>query len=216
VWNAGWEKSPGSQPPTCSAMAIRSESKSLVPLTVQNAGGSNTNLLDLKTGAGAVTTSFNSAGQLSKMNGVAAVGNGAGVEVYSTVSEAARTSLPAITMLAPAADGTFAAYFYVTQVDAGVSCTAAAQVSVNLIYSDPFSGAAQPLKFMVPLLGSGGQSASAFLRLSTDKVSAANVAAGSMVFRARGGTTIDYSTTYTPGACATQPTYRIAPVLLWF
>jgi len=150
------------------------------------------------------------------VNGVTAVGNGAGVEVYSTVSESVNASLPATTMLTPQRDGTFAVYFYIAQVDTGAGCSGIAQVSVNLIYSDPFSGAAQPFTFVVPLSASGGPSPSGALRLSPDNISVANVAAGSMVFRARGGTNISYSTTYTPGGCSKQPRYQVAPLLLWF
>jgi hypothetical protein len=150
------------------------------------------------------------------MNGVAAAGNGAGLEVYSRVSEIANGSLPETVMLTPDADGTFSVQFYLTQVDRGEACTGAAQVSINLIYSDPYSGAAQPFTFLVPLFGSGSLAATNALRLSTEAITVANAATGSMVFRATGRTTIGYSTTYTPGACARQPRYRIAPVLLWF
>ena len=215
VWNAGWEASRGSQPPTCSALAIKSESKSFVPLTVQNAAESNANLLNLQTGAGVVTTSFNSAGQISKLNSVPAVGNGAGVEVFSTISEAVNNSLTQTTMFTPAQDGTFAVYFYVAQADTGATCTGAAKVSVNLIYNDPFSGGTEPFTFVVPL-ASSGRSGFAALDLSPAKISSGNVATGSMVFRARGGTAISYSTAYTPGGCARQPSYRVAPLLLWF
>jgi len=216
VWNAGWETIPGSQPPTCSSLAIKSESKSFVPLTLQNASGSNTDLLDLKTGAGELAASFNSSGQISRINGLATAGNGVGVEVYSTVSPATDASIHATTMLTPSADANFAARFYVTQVDAGSGCTVATKVAVNLIYTDPYSGGAQPFTFVVPLNTSGGPSASPALSLSTDTITVANVATGAVFFRAKGSTDIQYSTTYINGTCTTQPRYRIVAGLEWF
>ena len=216
VWNSGWEKIPGWQPPTCSAMAFKSESKHFVPLTLQNASGSSTSLLELKTGEGALATAFNASGQISKMNSVATAGNGVGSEVYSTVSPASNVSLPATTMLTPSADGNFAVHFYLTQIDRGKGCTGTAQMAVNLIYSDPFSGGAQPFTFVVPLNNSGSTSPSTAVRLSPDTISVANVATGSMFFRAKGATPIQYSTTYTNGACTTQPSYRAVAVLVWF
>jgi hypothetical protein len=119
-------------------------------------------------------------------------------------------------MLTPNQDGTFAARFYLTQVDAGVGCTTPATVVVNLIYSDPWSAAAQPFTFVVALNSSGVTSASTALTLATGPITVANAATGSIMFRAKAGTGIQYSTIYTNGACATQPTYRIVPVLQWF
>jgi len=219
MWNASWDRGegvPAWQPPTCASLVLKSESKSFVPLTLQNASGSSTNILDLKTGEGALATSFNAAGQISKLNRVATAGNGVGAEVYSTVSVATSTNLPPTTMLTPEADGNFAVHFYLTQVDRGEGCAAGARVAVNLIYSDPFSGGAQPFTFVVPLTSSGSASASSALSLSTDAITAANVATGSMVFRAQGSTPIQYSTTYSSDMCTRQPSYRVVPVLLWF
>jgi len=138
------------------------------------------------------------------------------VEVYSTVSPATDASIHATTMLTPSADANFAARFYVTQVDAGSGCTVATKVAVNLIYTDPYSGGAQPFTFVVPLNTSGGPSASPALSLSTDTITVANVATGAVFFRAKGSTDIQYSTTYINGTCTTRPRYRIVAGLEWF
>jgi hypothetical protein len=142
---------------------------------------------------------------------VATAGNGMGAEVYSAISVA--TDSLATTMLEPAGDGNFAVHFYLTQIDRGEGCTAPARVALKLIYSDPFSGGAQPFTFVVPLSSSGNAAHSSALVLSPDTISVANMGTGSMVFRAKGATPIQYSTTYTPGAWTAQPRYRLVPVL---
>jgi hypothetical protein len=104
----------------------------------------------------------------------------------------------------------------VAQVDAGVNCSTSAKVAVNLIYNDPDSGGPQPFTFVLPLNLSGSASPSTVLTLSTGAITVANVATGSIVFRAKGATPIQYSTTYTKGGCVRQPRYRITSILEWF
>src|SRR5207247_11210911 len=118
--------------------------------------------------------------------------NNAVVERQSTFYAASDPSIHATTMLAPSADANFAARFYVTQVDAGSGCTVATKVAVNLIYTDPYSGGAQPFTFVVPLNTSGGPSASPALSLSTDTITVANVATGADCLRANGSPELKY------------------------
>jgi hypothetical protein len=216
VWNDGWQTHPGWQPPTCASQVIKSESKVYSPLTLQNASDSNADLLDLKTGSGDLAAAFNSSGQLSRINNVAAMGNGVPAEVYSTTSAVVNAGIAPTTMFTPNADENFGARVYVAQVDAGVNCSTSAKVAVNLIYNDPDSGGPQPFTFVLPLNLSGSASPSTVLTLSTGAITVANVATGSIVFRAKGATPIQYSTTYTKGGCVRQPRYRITSILEWF
>lgn len=214
IWNAGWNKSPGSQPPVCTSRVLKSESNRFVPLTLENAGGSSKDILDLKNGAGALAAAFNSSGQLSKIGGVRTAGNGVGSEVYYETSAGVDSSLPSTRMLVPQRDGTFTARFYIVQTSVGSGCTTPARVVVNLVYTDPSSAGAEPFTFAVPLQTSGAATTRALTLGASGAVT--NAAAGSMMFRAKGATPISYSTAYTAGACATQPQYRLTSVLEWY
>jgi hypothetical protein len=214
VWNFSWQTPPGSQPPTCSSLVIRSESKLWPPLTLQNASESKTALLELKTGTGALAASFSASGQIATINSVATTGNGFGAEVYSNVPTATNRGIPATTMFTPTTDGNFTARFYLSQVDAGAGCTTPAAVAVQVTYTDPDFGVAQPLTF-VATLSAGGGAVSTALNLTADTTQA-HVATGSVFFRARGSAPIRYATNYTNGDCATQPRYRIVSLLQWF
>lgn len=123
-------------------------------------------------------------------------------ELYNSASAQTNASISAVTMLTVgASDTTYRFDYYMTQVDAGSSCTGNSHVTVNLIFTDPVGGATQPVT-----------QSFAFLSLVPSSLVAGQ--SNSYTFRAQASHAIQYSTTYTPGTgCSPGPKYQIFPVL---
>jgi hypothetical protein len=145
--------------------------------------------------------------------GFTAVSIGTPTQVYNTAQTAQSASIGATTMLAnPAADRNFRFNVYVGQLAQGTTCTVAGSVAVNLIFTDPITG--NTYTYSVPLDVSGGSALGVTVPLSTSAPTVANVGNGTIQFRAKASTNIQYSTTYAQGTCSSgSPTYSVFPVL---
>lgn len=152
-------------------------------------------------------------GGIVSAGGFTGVGTGAPTQVYNTAAVTQTASIGATTMLAnPASDRNYRFNVYVGQLAQGTTCTVAGSVAVSLVYTDPITGSAYTL--IVPLHASGGTSNLANIPLSTSAPAVANVGSGTIQFRAKASTNIQFSTTYALGTCSSgQPSYNIYPDL---
>lgn len=133
--------------------------------------------------------------------------------VYNAPSASTNTSIGATTMVTVgASNATYQFTFYASLTVVGASCSASATFApVNILWQDPL--AAAPGTDQLPnivtttgipngVLGSTAQFTPSFSNPNT------------LTIRAKAGTVIQYSTTYTLGAsCSPGPSYQIFPVL---
>lgn len=148
------------------------------------------------------------------VGGVAVVGAGIPAERYNTAATSQTASIGSTTMVtAPAADTNYEFSAYVGQLNAGTSCTGAGSVGVNIIYTDPVTGSSYT--FVLDTQTSGAVALTTTVPLTNGALTVSNVGDFKYMFRAKASTTVNYSTTYTPGAtCSPGQAYNIYPVLL--
>jgi hypothetical protein len=128
---------------------------------------------------------------------------------YYTPSAATTSNVSPTTMVTVDAGGTATANTYrlsayVTQSVLGAACGGTSTIVVNVIFQDPNAAAPQTQAigtFTITTNGTLG-----IVPLTTTP--------GTLMIRAKTGTNVQYSTTYTPnGTCSPNPTYQIFPIL---
>ena len=138
--------------------------------------------------------------------------------VYSTISASTTGNIGATTMFTTTADSTYRFSFYGQTTVVGTSCTSQSFVTVNVTWQDPLSGSANTMSFVNTNLTDGttfnGVVGPMFGWVSSSGTSSAAGSPTQVVFRAKSGTNITYSTTANHGGnCAPAPSYKIVPLL---
>jgi hypothetical protein len=137
------------------------------------------------------------------------------IRVFNTPSGSTHAAIASTTMLTTgAADGNYRFSFYITQIDAGTSCTAVTSVSTKLSFTDPVSGVAQPENITMFNIFSSGATSGSGIQLATSSLGIVNTGNGTFFFRAKASSTIQYSVGYAQGSgCSPGPNYEVFPVL---
>jgi hypothetical protein len=129
--------------------------------------------------------------------------------VYSTPTTAGNTSIGATTILTPSATATYRFNVYGDLTTVGTGCSGSPSnptVSFQLIYTDPNSAGSSTDTMVIFVISSNTGNGTLGNNTGTS--------AGVPTFRAKTGTNIQISTTYTNGsACSIQPTVQFFPVL---
>ena len=132
--------------------------------------------------------------------------------VYSAPSAATsgNTSIPSSTMVTPSGDTNYVLTVYIAQTVATAGCTEKPTLQPKVIYTDADSGVSTTFK--VPMWSHLAIAWQAPLNL---EAVAAGTGAGSVSFRAKGGTTVSYLVAAVGGSgCTNQGTYVARPVLV--
>jgi len=130
--------------------------------------------------------------------------------VYNTAPAAGTSSITATTMTtAPAIPATGTNYNfsgYVTQTVLGTSCAGNTTVALNAIFQDPNAAAPQTIPIGTYTVTTNGTLGNVPLT--------AGAYAGEIILRAKAGTVVQFSTTYSiGGSCSPGPTVQLFPTL---
>ena len=221
--NGTWTGNPNfSGSPTFSGTIVASQFQSTVatgtpPLIVASTTlVPNLNVADLN---GCVVSGTPSAGQFLQASSGTACGWVTASQlpqvIYSTASASSNANITATTMATVgASDSTYRFMYYVQETVIGASCTGNTTVVMHTTWQDPLEagGASNDTPFLVANLGNGTVGR-AYEMSGSGPIGGAGVGSAGLI-RAKAGTVIQYSTTYTGGsACSPAPQYRIWPIL---
>ena len=146
--------------------------------------------------------------------------NGYAIPIYDHDSGSTNSSITSTLMYTTPNNGTNSQYsfsFSAVEIDGGTFCTGTGTLKINLIYSDPHSGVAQPATVIQSVnLGNGSNTSSLGLSTTAGGPALSNQGyGGANFFLASPNTTISWSTTYTAGAgCSTGQHYNVATHLV--
>lgn len=127
--------------------------------------------------------------------------------VYNATSGSLAASIGATTMATvPASGATYRFSYYSYQTILGSGCSTNTTVQVTFFWTDP-SGSSQTS------LGNSSWTLTITNNGTLGSTSTIGGATPSVLIRAKGSTTIQYSTTYTQGTCTTGPSYQAWPML---
>lgn len=129
---------------------------------------------------------------------------------YNTPSASTNANIVATTMTTVgASNATYRFSWYLQESVVGIGCTGNTTLAPSLIWQDPLDAAGGAVPFFSAIIANGGNGT-----LGKIFNTLAAQASSSYEFRAKAGTVIQYSTTYTLGAtCGPGPQYVIFPVL---
>ncbi len=135
--------------------------------------------------------------------------------VYSTASGSTNANIGATTMVTVgSSSATYRLTYYLTISVIGSSCTGNTTVALNTIWQDPLDAGARTSAGAAMVLANLGNGTLGESYQPSGTGTASAVTGNSGVFRAKAGTVIQYSTTYTIGSgCSPGPQYTIYPVL---
>ena len=140
--------------------------------------------------------------------------------IYNIPSAAGTADIPATTMTTAGANGgTYRFSFYADVVTGGASCAAASTVVVSVTFTDP--NASSSVGEAVSLTNSGNTVATSNslggggLSGAAGSTIPSNLAGGgSIIFRAKASTNIQYSVNFTAGtSCSPPASYQVYPIL---
>jgi len=199
---------------------LGSPSNGMVPV-LSSIGTATWNTLPSIAGV-ATLSQFPGSGVTSIGSTTCTLGSGCGLfiptTVYSTPSASGAASIGATTMVTVGgSNATYRFSYYFELSAAGTSCVGNTSVQPFLTYTDPFAAApitVNPgVSFLLTSSGNeNGVPGAAYAFSITYPNSSAFANTGTI--RAKAGTVIQYSTTYTlGGSCSPGPSYVIVPVL---
>jgi len=129
--------------------------------------------------------------------------------IYNTLPAAGTSSITATTMVTaptiPAGGTSYRLSGYVSQTILGTSCTGNSTIVLNAVFQDPNAASAQTQAVATFSVTTNGTLGIVPMTTNTDS---------GLVIRAKAGTAVQYSTTFTPGsACSPAPTVQVYPLL---
>lgn len=129
--------------------------------------------------------------------------------IYNTAPAAGTTSITATTMVtAPSIPATGTSYrlsAYVSQTVLGASCAGNTTIVLNAVFQDPVAAAPQTQAVATFSVTNNGTLGNVPMTTATETP---------IALRAKAGTVVQYSTTFTPGgSCSPAPTVQVYPIL---
>jgi hypothetical protein len=169
----------------------------------------------LENGSAAVVFGVNSSGQVINIGQNALVNNGVRGEVYATMSGTQTGNYGPVTMAtSPSGSGSlYSISAYVEQVAAGVGCSTASTIQLQVTFQNPDASAATTVPFGTCAISTSTGNGSAF-RPANCGGGTLGQAAGSYPFTVLQSTAVTFDTIFTAGTCSTSaPTYKVLPIL---
>lgn len=132
--------------------------------------------------------------------------------VYSTPSASTNASIvPGVTMAAAGGSGnTYRYTVYVSQSALGSGCSTNSTVALDVLWTDPNASGA--LTFQLTLQAGNGATEAQATIVNNGSLGGSGTS-GTLTFRAKTGTVVQYETIFFSGTCTTAPSYQIYPVL---